>query len=61
MMWFLCLGSNTVYFAFKRERSIFMLCNSTDVVNGKRGHDAEHERLAKETQLINEQQNLQED
>ena len=37
------------------------LIKSTDVVNRKRDPDAEHERLAKETQLINEQQNLQEE
>ena len=37
------------------------LINSTDVVNGKQGPDAEHERLAKDTQLINEQQSLQEE
>ncbi len=38
------------------------LIKSTDVFNGKRGPDAEHERLEeKETQLINEQKNLQEE
>ncbi|CAF2854754.1 unnamed protein product [Rotaria sp. Silwood2] len=38
------------------------LIKSTDVINGKRGPDAEHELLEeKETQLINEQKNLQEE
>ena len=37
------------------------LIKSTDVINGKRDPDAEHERLEKETRLINEQQNLQEE
>ncbi|CAF4607013.1 unnamed protein product [Rotaria socialis] len=38
------------------------LIKSTDVANGKRGPEVEHERLEeKETQLINEQKNLQEE
>jgi hypothetical protein len=38
------------------------LIKSTDVVSGKRGSDAEHERLEeKESHLINEQKNLQEE
>ena len=38
------------------------LIRNTDAVNGKRGPDAEHERLEeKETHFINEQKNLQEE
>ncbi|CAF3741579.1 unnamed protein product [Rotaria socialis] len=38
------------------------LIKNTDVVNGKQGPEVEHERLEeKETQLINEQKNLQEE